>query len=118
VGEEVRLRRNVVAVHGIGKLTLPQKLELMFDFFSPGPAQGGFASHAEYLQAWRSYRDRLLAECRPFSRPSAYWEIEVGFCPNCPAHGNESEQSALIRLGLPLTAVENAILAASAKSSL
>jgi hypothetical protein len=63
-----------------------------------------------YRRAYLASKDRLMRLCRPFTRPAAYWSVEVGGAlsvgPDCPANGNESERSALIRLGLPLTNIE------------
>jgi hypothetical protein len=107
----MRLRRKPGGYAGSGSLTNSQRLELMFDCFSFSVAEGGFSNPADYAAAWRRHRDRLIAECLPFRRPSAYWELEIGFVPDCQANGNESEESALLRLGLPLTVAEKSILA-------
>jgi len=50
----------------------------------------------------------------PFFRPAAYWFVEVGGAlavgPDCPVNGNESQRSALVRLGLALSDQEIAQL--------
>jgi hypothetical protein len=77
--------------------------------FGVGPMVGeaSFSSPEEYEQAWQRHKDSLLAECAPWRRPDAYW-AEVGYQPRC---GSETEESVLLRLGLPLTPTERAILA-------
>jgi hypothetical protein len=68
---------------------------------------------AEYAKAWRLHREALIAEAaaqRPFHRPDAYWTFEIGDC----TVGLEDEESALVRLGLPLTAEEMAIVSEKA----
>jgi len=103
----MRLRRKAgggaVALRGLSR---GQRFELVYGV---GPLTGevSFASPEEYEQAWLRHRDSLLAECGPFHRPDAYWN-EVGYQPCC---SSESEESVLLRLRLPLTPEEKAILA-------
>ncbi len=68
----------------------------------------GFQSPEEYEAAWWRYRETLIFELGAFRRPDAFWWIEVGYVPDCPAHGYESERAALIRLGLMLSPQEAA----------
>jgi hypothetical protein len=102
----MRLRRKaaggIVAVRG---LSPGQRFELVYGV-GPMAGEPGFSCPEEYQQAWQRHRDSLLAQCAPWHRPDAYWS-EIGYQPRC---GNESEESVLLRLGLPLTPTERAIL--------
>lgn len=102
----MRLRRRGVAVTARG-LTFGQKFDLLYGI---GCCEPGFRDRGQYEEAWRRHREDLLAECAPFCRPDAYWEVDVGYQPACQANGYESEKSALLRLGLPLTATEKRML--------
>lgn len=83
------------------------RLALMYDEMDIG------VTPEQYAAGWRRYSDVLIAEAaaeRPFHRPDAFWSFDKGIVLNCPANP-ETEKEALIRLGLPLTDEEKAILA-------
>jgi hypothetical protein len=67
----------------------------------------GFDSRTAMEAAYWAHREELLKESRLFSRPYAYWSFEADYIPQA----NETEKAALLRLGLPLTAQEQSILA-------
>ena len=80
-------------------------------------ADEDFPTPEAFDAAWRLHRAARMAECGPFERPHAYW-IEIsrqaetlGYFPGVAASGYESQRSALIRLGLPLTTIEKNISA-------
>ena len=100
-----RVRRNTI---GPG-LTMGQRWELVYGF---RPARSkGFENPVEFEAAWRRYREKLTFSVGLFRRPDAFWWREGGGqVPDCIAGGNESEQNALLRLGLPLSDVEKRII--------
>jgi hypothetical protein len=110
----MRLKRKMLGSAGGRELSADQLSSLRYDLGLG--TRFAFASPAERRAAWFRHRERLLSQCRPFERPEAFWDYEAdGFLPECPASGYESPRSAHIRLGLPLTAEEKAILQTSAK---
>jgi hypothetical protein len=67
-------------------------------------------------KAYWANRDVLMGECLPFQRPMSYWEFEIKISyPNCKINNYESERAALLRLQLPLTPQEQALLRAEQK---
>jgi hypothetical protein len=99
----------------VAGLTPGQHAELMFGLVMIGDT--GFQNAAEAEAAWWANRTALLAECRPFQRPIAYWEVEVGIRhPTCAANDYKSESDELIQRGLPLTAQEQTLLRAQTRT--
>lgn len=105
-----RSRRRVPVSRG---LTPNQEFELLFGLGLGG--ERAFDTLQAYEQAWWLHRAglmALIARVAPFQRPSGFWEIEVKYFPNCAKNGYETDKKALLRLGLPLTDQEEAILKA------
>lgn len=107
-------RRQQLVIHDLGsepgRLSEDLVIELVY-----GLGIDGFTiPRGVYEKSYWAYKDILMGRCRPFQRPSAFWCCEVGgglgVGPDCVANGNESERSALVRLGLPLTQIELAKL--------
>jgi hypothetical protein len=104
-------RRNSKNATAVSRgLTVDERLSLVSGVCN------AFDNVEDYEAAWFAHKDELMAACRPFHRPEAFWWIEAKFLPNCAANGYESQRGALLRLGLPLTHAERAILAGSAGS--
>ena len=76
----------------------------------------GFDNPTEYESAWFAHRAELLGQCKPFERPEAYW-IFAQFIPECRKNNYETQRNALLRLGLPLTEYELAILRREAEQA-
>jgi hypothetical protein len=107
----MRLRRKGIGAARVEVkgLSHAQRFDLLYGIGAP-MGQESFRSHAEYAEAWRKHREALLAACPPFHRPAAFWSLEAHYEPQL--NGCESEESVLLRLGLPLTPAETRILAA------
>ncbi|MGA2155470.1 MAG: hypothetical protein ABSH37_13730 [Bryobacteraceae bacterium] len=105
----MRLRRKGVgsARVEVRGLSHAQRFDLLYGIGAP-MGQESFRSPAEYAEAWRKHREALMEACGPFHRPAAFWDLEAHYIPQL----SESEESVLMRLGLPLTATEMRILAA------
>jgi len=88
-------------------LSFAQEIELICGFpWGDGPR---FANREEMEAAWYLHRERLLAESAPFRRPRAYFVFEVGYRPKT-GDGSETHRDVLLRMKLPLTPAEQAIL--------
>ena len=104
-----RKRRAARAYRNNDRLTANRSTTLMSGLELPGGDT--FGSPEEMRRAWWLHRAELMAECRPLSRPFAYWAFEVdGYCPTCKKNGYEAEGDALLRLKLELTPEERSIL--------
>jgi hypothetical protein len=99
------VRKSGAGPKSLGPLTAEQQMEL-----TAGVVPWAFRSAVELKEAWDANRESLLARMPPFLRPFAYWELEVGYFPDCLVNGHESDRAALLRLGLPLTRAERELL--------
>lgn len=102
------IRRRAIPRRGHGALNLGQRCELQFGMSFEG--DGGFATREEARRAWLEHREVLMGDRvynPPFTRPAGYWAYEA---PGEPAY-REDNLTALLRMKLPLTAEERALLA-------
>ena len=113
----VRLRGRATGTTRKGELTDMQRAVLNTGFEMGSGAD--FATPEEYRAAWWAHRDELLvAFPYSFFRPEAYWWVEIDMVPTgCAASEYKTEEQALLRLELPLTAQERAILAGREKAT-
>jgi hypothetical protein len=106
-----RIRRKA-RLRVTGKLSSAEHASLMTNTEYSG--EEAFNSPDGYAAAWWQHRDELLAQCRPFTRPCAFWDTELQLpLPGCPSSAYRTEREAILSLAragkLELTAEEKSL---------